>query len=73
MVGGGGGSDQQGEFRGKCCVHLDAFSWVQRDSYLPQGSQGLKAVTKYKLGYDPVEVDPEDMLPMAQDLSLIHI
>ena len=67
MVGGGGGSDQQGEFRGKCCVHLDAFSWVQRDSYLPQGSQGLKAVTKYKLGYDPVEVDPEDMLPMAQE------
>ncbi|OEU13384.1 DNA/RNA polymerase, partial [Fragilariopsis cylindrus CCMP1102] len=67
MVGGGGGSDQQGDFRGKCCVHLDAFSWVQRDSYLPQGSQGLKAVTKYKLGYDPVEVDPEDMLPMAQE------
>ena len=66
-VGGGGGSDQQGEFRGKCCVHMDAFSWVQRDSYLPQGSQGLKAVTKYKLGYDPVEVDPEDMLPMAQE------
>lgn len=67
MVGGNGGSDQQGEFRGKCCVHMDAFSWVQRDSYLPQGSQGLKAVTKYKLGYDPVEVDPEDMLPMAQE------
>jgi hypothetical protein len=22
----------------------------------------LKAVTKYKLGYDPIEVDPEDML-----------
>eukprot|EP00536_Pseudo-nitzschia_multiseries_P014500 jgi/Psemu1/298741/fgenesh1_pm.714_\ len=67
MVGGGAGSDQEGEFRGKCCVHMDAFSWVQRDSYLPQGSQGLKAVTKYKLGYDPVEVDPEDMLPMAQE------
>ncbi|KAL3942259.1 MAG: hypothetical protein SGBAC_003529 [Bacillariaceae sp.] len=55
------------EFRGRCCVHLDAFCWVQRDSYLPQGAQGLKAVTKYKLGYDPVEVDPEDMLPMAQE------
>ena len=26
------------------------------------GNQGLKAVTKYKLGYDPIEVDPEDML-----------
>ncbi|CAJ1945696.1 unnamed protein product [Cylindrotheca closterium] len=55
------------EFRGRCCVHLDAFCWVQRDSYLPQGAQGLKAVTKYKLGYDPVEVDPEDMLPLAQE------
>ncbi|KAL3923554.1 MAG: hypothetical protein SGILL_001593, partial [Bacillariaceae sp.] len=61
-----GGMDQ-GEVRGRCCVHMDAFCWVQRDSYLPQGSQGLKAVTKYKLGYDPVEVDPEDMLPMAQE------
>ena len=30
-------------------------------SYLPQGSQGLKAVTKAKLGYEPVEVDAEDM------------
>ena len=29
-----------------CAVYLDAFlCWVQRDSYLPQGSQGLKAVT----------------------------
>ncbi|KAG7364476.1 DNA polymerase Pol2 [Nitzschia inconspicua] len=61
-----GGADQ-GEIRGRCCVHMDAFCWVQRDSYLPQGAQGLKAVTKYKLGYDPVEVDPEDMLPMAQE------
>ena len=24
--------------------------WARRDSYLPQGSHGLKAVTKYKLG-----------------------
>lgn len=45
-----------GEYRGRCSVHMDALSWVKRDSYLPQGSQGLKAVTKYKLGYDPVEV-----------------
>lgn len=55
------------EYRGRCSVHLDAFHWVQRDSYLPQGSQGLKAVTKYKLGYDPVEVDPEDMVRFAQE------
>ena len=55
------------EYRGRCSVHLDAFHWVQRDSYLPQGAQGLKAVTKYKLGYDPVEVDPEDMVSFAQE------
>lgn len=59
---GGGGE----HYTGNAVVHLDAFHWVQRDSYLPQGSQGLKAVTKYKLGYDPVEVDPEDMVQMAE-------
>ena len=52
-------------FTGRCAVHMDAFCWVKRDSYLPQGSQGLKAVTRYKLGYDPVEVDPEDMVKFA--------
>jgi DNA polymerase epsilon subunit 1 len=57
----------EGEYRGRCSVHLDAFHWVQRDSYLPQGSQGLKAVTKNLLGYDPVEVDPEDMVRFAQE------
>ena len=46
-------------FSGKHMVHLDCFAWVQRDSYLPQGSQGLKAVTKAKLKYNPVELDPE--------------
>lgn len=62
------GFEKQGEeYRGRNCVHLDAFHWVQRDSYLPQGAQGLKAVTKYKLGYDPVEVDPEDMVRFAQE------
>eukprot|EP00971_Amphidinium_carterae_P275575 5468124-Amphidinium_carterae.1 len=40
-------------------VHLDCFAWVQRDSYLPMGARGLKAVTRYKLKYDPVELDPE--------------
>jgi hypothetical protein len=29
---------------------------VKRDSYLPQGSHGLKAVTKAKLEYDPLEL-----------------
>ena len=58
---------RSGEYRGRCSVHMDAFSWVQRDSYLPQGSRGLKAVTKYKLGYDPVEVAPEDMVRFASE------
>ncbi|EPY23237.1 DNA polymerase epsilon catalytic subunit [Strigomonas culicis] len=56
-----------GAFLNQQIPHLDCFYWVKRDSYLPQGSQGLKAVTKYKLGYNPIEVDPEDMLPLAQN------
>ncbi|KAL7551487.1 hypothetical protein ACHAWF_014678 [Thalassiosira exigua] len=65
--GGGGKGDASSEYRGRTAVHLDAFCWVKRDSYLPQGAQGLKAVTKYKLGYDPVEVDPEDMVRYAKE------
>nr|CAD7570292.1 unnamed protein product [Timema californicum] len=45
------------------CVH----SWVKRDSYLPVGSQNLKAVAKAKLRYDPVELDPEDMCRLASE------
>ena len=56
---------RSGECRSHFAVHMDAFYWVKRDSYLPQGSQGLKAVTKAKLGYNPVEVDPEDMVKFA--------
>lgn len=57
----------QGECRAKFACHLDCFAWVKRDSYLPQGSQGLKAVTKAKLGYDPHEVNPEDMVRFAME------
>ncbi|XP_058067456.1 DNA polymerase epsilon catalytic subunit A-like isoform X2 [Magnolia sinica] len=57
----------QGECRAKLACHLDCFAWVKRDSYLPQGSQGLKAVTKAKLGYDPIEVNPEDMVRFAME------
>jgi len=32
----------QGECRARYACHLDCFAWVKRDSYLPQGSQGLK-------------------------------
>ena len=49
------GGDAFGErgYRERTSVHLNTFGWVKRDSYLPQGAQGLKAVTKYKSGYDP--------------------
>jgi DNA polymerase epsilon subunit 1 len=53
-----------------CCdysAHMDCFHWVNRDSYLPQGSRGLKAVTTAKLGYDPDELDPENMLRFASE------
>lgn len=98
-------ANQSGEYLARGAVHMDCLAWVNRDSYLPQGSRGLKvrlmppsllpcveggastasgrrrmprrcgvsrrrrrraqAVTKAKLGYDPVEVDPEDMVPLA--------
>eukprot|EP00775_Hariotina_reticulata_P007932 gene7932-8128_t len=56
-----------GECLSKACVHMDCLHWVNRDSYLPQGQRGLKAVTKSKLGYDPVEVAPEDMVRLAAE------
>lgn len=55
--------DSEDEYKSRSCVHMDCFRWVKRDSYLPQGSQGLKAVTTYKLGYNPLELDPELMTP----------
>lgn len=57
--------DNEGEYKCRACMHMDCFRWVKRDSYLPQGSQGLKAVTTAKLGYNPVELDPELMTPYA--------
>nr|CAD1820134.1 unnamed protein product [Ananas comosus var. bracteatus] len=59
----------QGECRAKFSCHLDCFAWVKRDSYLPQGSHGLKAVTKAKLGYNPLEVNPEDMKMASYSVS----
>ncbi|KAH8103388.1 hypothetical protein BXZ70DRAFT_925423 [Cristinia sonorae] len=59
--------DQEEEYKSHTCVHMDCFRWVKRDSYLPQGSQGLKAVTTAKLGYDPIELDPELMTPYAME------
>ncbi|KAL5120346.1 DNA polymerase epsilon catalytic subunit [Pleosporales sp. CAS-2024a] len=54
-------------YQSNYCAHMDAFAWVSRDSYLPQGSRGLKAVTMAKLGYDPDELDPELMTPYASE------
>ncbi|KAF9999127.1 DNA polymerase epsilon catalytic subunit, partial [Modicella reniformis] len=59
--------DSEEEFKSKTAVHMDAFRWVKRDSYLPMGSQGLKSVTKEKLGYNPLELDPEDMTRFASE------
>ena len=59
--------DAEGEYKSSYCCHLDCFRWVKRDSYLPQGSQGLKAVTQAKLGYNPIELDPELMTPYAYE------
>ncbi|QPG73937.1 hypothetical protein FOA43_001252 [Brettanomyces nanus] len=59
--------DSEGEYKSTYCSHMDCFRWVKRDSYLPQGSQGLKAVTTAKLGYNPTELDPELMTPYAYE------
>eukprot|EP01147_Barroeca_monosierra_P003730 gene3730-8364_t len=57
--------DSQGEYKARFCPHMDCFRWVKRDSYLPVGSHGLKAVTRAKLRYDPVEVHYEEICRMA--------
>lgn len=59
--------DSEDQFKSNYSAHMDCFHWVNRDSYLPQGSRGLKAVTVAKLGYDPDELDPELMTPYAQE------
>jgi DNA polymerase epsilon subunit 1 len=56
-----------GEYSGRFAAHMDCLYWVKRDAYLPQGSHGLKKVTVAKLGYDPVELDPELMVPYARE------
>ncbi|VEU20318.1 DEKNAAC101151 [Brettanomyces naardenensis] len=59
--------DSEDEYKSSYCSHMDCFRWVKRDSYLPQGAQGLKAVTTAKLGYNPTELDPELMTPYAYE------
>lgn len=57
--------NRDGNYLCRPSMHMDCLCWVKRDSYLPVGSQGLKAVAKSKLRYDPVELDPEEMCKMA--------
>ncbi|XP_077998858.1 DNA polymerase epsilon catalytic subunit A-like [Glandiceps talaboti] len=59
--------DNQGEYKSRHTIHMDAYRWVKRDSYLPVGGQNLKAATKAKLRYDPIELDPEQMCRMASE------
>ncbi|XP_016378501.1 DNA polymerase epsilon catalytic subunit A-like, partial [Sinocyclocheilus rhinocerous] len=61
--------DNQGEYKASQAIHMDCLRWVKRDSYLPVGSHNLKAAAKAKLGYDPVELDPEEMCRMATEES----
>ncbi|KAL6267362.1 hypothetical protein P5V15_000437 [Pogonomyrmex californicus] len=57
--------NREGVYVSRAAMHMDCLCWVRRDSYLPVGSQNLKAVAKAKLRYDPVELDPEDMCRLA--------
>ena len=59
--------NREGVYCSRPAAHMDAYCWVKRDSYLPVGSQNLKAAAKAKLRYDPVQVDPEDMCRMANE------
>lgn len=59
--------NKDGVYASRPAMHMDCLCWVKRDSYLPVGSQNLKAVAKAKLRYDPVELDPEDMCQLAAD------
>ncbi|KAH0625488.1 hypothetical protein JD844_015027, partial [Phrynosoma platyrhinos] len=47
--------DSQGEYKSSQCIHMDCLS------------HNLKAAAKAKLGYDPVELDPEEMCRMATE------
>ncbi|CAF4476522.1 unnamed protein product, partial [Rotaria sp. Silwood2] len=47
------------------CVYMDCIKWIKHDNYLPVGSHRPKAVTKAKLRYNPIEIDPEDICRLA--------
>lgn len=67
---GNGGDDAASstkETKGRTAIHMDVLHWVNRDSYLPQGSRGLKAVTRALLGFEPEEIPPEEMMAAAKE------
>lgn len=66
-VPGPGRDPKAGDYLARPAIHMDCFRWVKRDSYLPIGAHGLKAVAKAKLHYDPIEMDPEVMCLMARE------
>ena len=41
--------NREGVYCSRPASHMDAYCWVKRDSYLPVGSQNLKAAAKAKL------------------------
>jgi DNA polymerase epsilon subunit 1 len=43
--------NRENVFCSRPASHMDAFCWVKRDSYLPVGSQNLKAAAKAKLRF----------------------
>jgi DNA polymerase epsilon subunit 1 len=51
------------KYKSRGCAHMDCLRWIKRNSYLPQGHQGLETVTIGKLGHNPIELDPELMAP----------
>jgi DNA polymerase epsilon subunit 1 len=55
--------DHEDNYKSRGCTHMDWFYWVKRDSYLPRSSQDLKVVTTAKLGYNPIDLDPELITP----------
>ncbi|XP_076638395.1 DNA polymerase epsilon catalytic subunit 1 isoform X3 [Colletes latitarsis] len=59
--------NRDGVYACRPSMHMDCLCWVRRDSYLPVGSQSLKAVAKAKLRYNPIELDPEDMCRLASE------
>ena len=43
--------DSAGEYKSRPGIHMDCLRWVKRDSYLPVGSQNLKAVAKVNVNF----------------------